>query len=237
MYKLNSNDPDIVESGVQDLHELLKSLAPSIQKLHATGSIDSRLSSFISLQDNFQYNLCSELLPAYKKLAESSSRNAAIYSKMNTALMGLLLIHPDSRKVFGRTANMLLILSFLDPANTHFEPKSCHSFVSLLLHILLRNLRNMRIFEECGGCLILIRLLQPSSEQENSSPVVTEAQQNLHFKVVEFLIFYMTDETELKDGTVPVRTIAEKIGFIKPEFPAIEDLIDNLNSLSVSSVA
>lgn len=76
------------------------------------------------------------------------------------------------------------------------------------------------------------KTLQLSPENENVAGELANIQQSLHFKVVEFLIFYMTDESELKDGRAPVRTVAEKAGYIKPQFPAIEDLIENLNDLS-----
>ncbi|KAF3993412.1 hypothetical protein FT663_00435 [Candidozyma haemuli var. vulneris] len=233
--KANSGNVGVIEDGINQLESLLKSLTPSIQKSHTSGSMDSRLLAFITLQENFQYNLCSELIPAYRTLQGAGQMaNTSTLIQINTAMMGLLLIHPESRNVFSKKANMSLILGFLDPDNGSYQLDRCASFVSLLIHILLRNLRNMRVFEACGGCMAIIRLLQLTPDNNEPSEGDTAMQQTLHFKVVEFLIFYMTDESEWKDGNAPVRTVSEKAGFIKPEFPAIEDLIENLNDLSTS---
>lgn len=229
--QLNSGDVESVESGITEVDLLLRSLAPAIQKLHSSGSMDPRLRAFIALQENFQYNLANELLEAYRTL-QGSKRKTSTLIQINTAMMGLLLIHAESRRLFSKKANMLLILSFLDPKSPAYSVERCASFVSLLIHILLRNLRNIRVFEACGGCMAIIRLLQLSPENESVSDELAEVQQTLHFKVVEFLIFYMTDESELKDGSVPMKTISEKASYIKPEFPAIEDLVENLNDLS-----
>lgn len=229
--QLNSEEPKIVEKGIHDLEQLLRSLAPAIQKLHSSGSTDLKLVAFLTLQENFQHNLANELLAAYKTLRYENT-NTSTWNQLNTAMMGLLLIHPESRNIFSKKANMLLILSFLEPDNTAYSLERCASFVSLLIHILLRNLKNMRVFEACGGCMAIIRLLQLSPENENVAGELANIQQTLHFKVVEFLIFYMTDESELKDGKAPMRTVAEKAGYIKPQFPAIENLIENLNDLT-----
>lgn len=234
--QLNTENLKEIENGVNEVDQLLRSLASSIQKLHTSGSMDSRLASFVSLQDNFQYNLSSALLSAYRDILQASdSPRIETILKINTCLMGLLLVHPESRNIFGKKANMLVILGFLDPDNEWYLLEICASFVSLLIHILLFNLRNMRVFEACGGCLTIIHLLQYSPAESKELDTQAALQQNLHFKVVEFLIFYMTDEKEFGDsGGVPMRSVAEKASFIKPDFPAIEDLIDTLNDLSTT---
>lgn len=211
--------------GLVTLESMLHGLVPLVKKFLKSGVHDPRLAAFVSLQDSFQFNLASGLISSYRTFAEIGPvAESTTVVLANRLLQGILLVHPESRNLFGTKGNMQLMLSFLD---LEVFAAECVSFVSLFIHILLKNIKNMRVFEACGGCLRIIRHLQLSS-LENSNVL----QQNLHFKVIEFLIFYLTDEAELQDQSVPVLSVEEKADLFRPDFPAIEELIDNLNDLT-----
>lgn len=118
------------------------------------------------------------------------------------------------------------------------------SFISLLIHILLKNLQNFRVFEDNDGCAIVIRKLELttsiSDTQPTSSPSLPNKifnQQDLNFKIIEFLVFYLIDETEIfphqnnTHNKLKIRSLKEKAEFFRPEFLGIDDLIEHLNHL------
>lgn len=227
---LNGTNAGEIALGILSLEQLLLGLVSSVRKLHTTGVQDTKLAAFVTLQDNFQYNLTDALISAYHTLQHETLNTSTLYLA-NRLLQGILLIHPDSRALFGRRKNMELMLSFLDPENPAYLVEMCISFVSLFIHMLLKSRRNMRVFEACGGCLRVIRHLHISLDPRDASRNLL--QQNLHFKVIEFLIFYLTEEKDLQDqASVPTLTVAQKADLFRPEFPEIEDLIENLNDLT-----
>lgn len=223
---LTSDSIEEIRLGLFTLDALLYELVPSIRKKHESGASDDRLAAFISAQDNFKYNVASAMVLAYRTFSDyhENVQNETILLA-NRLLLGLLLIHPESRNTFGYRRNMRLMVLLLDPENPLFLVELCDSFISLLMHILLQNVRNMRVFEQCGGCHQVIRHLDPQKGNGNNAA----AQQHLYFKVVEFLIFYLTDESGLGDDT---RTIQEKAGLFRPDFPGIDDILANLNDLT-----
>lgn len=214
------------------LDSLLVSLVPSLRKLQNSGTTDTRLAALVALQDNFQHNLVAALVAAYRTFdAEPDLVEESTLSLANHLLQGMLLIHPDSRRLFARRSTMALMLSFLSAEHPLHLLDMCILFVSLLVPMLLKNLRNVRVFEACGGCLLVIRQLQFASTEALHAP----QQQNLHFKVIEFLIFYLSDESDLtrlpENAGVPTLTIQEKAELFRADFPGIDDLIAHLNDL------
>lgn len=231
--KLGSTKPQEINSGLSLLDKCLRNLVPSLRRVQSSGTIDARLSAFVSLQESFHYNLVNAMISIYHTNAFIRNSSSLIWA--NSLLCGLLLIHPDSRHLFSTTSNMLLMLLFLDPSHHLYLSETCGSFVSLMIHILLKIPKNMRVFEQCGGCLIIIRLLQLSPGYDDSNdenPQSSASQQTVYFKLVEFLIFYMTDEPDINDPSVPLLSVREKADLFRPDFPAIEELVDNLNNLS-----
>lgn len=223
---LTSDVLDQVSTGLSALDTLLHDLLPSIRKYHQGLAPDSKLSAFLAAQDNFQYNVAGALLSAYIVFGEQGEIVLAeTVILANRLLLGILLVHPESRKNFGHRRSMVLMVSFLDPKHPLFSIDVCVSFISLLVHILLQNVKNMRVFEQCGGCQSVVRHLD-SKEGRDNGPAL----QNLSFKVIEFLVFYLTDETEL-GGVGETKSVAEKAGLFRPEFPGIDELIANLNDL------
>lgn len=227
---LSSDSRADVDRGLASLDELLLSLVPSIRKLRSTGFQDTRLAEFCAAQDNFQLNLASALLAAYATLSgpEPAERQILV---ANRQLQGLLLVHPPSRNVFGRRGAMNIMLAFLDPRHPLYLVAICISCVSLFIHILIKNTANMRMFEECGGPLRIIHYLQHTPQP---GPL-GEPDQTLRFKVIEFLIFYLGDETELgpsQGRKATTLTTQQKADLLRPDFPGINELIENLNDLA-----
>ena len=126
---------------------------------------------FQILQDNFQYNLLQYLLPIYDKYELTLND----YLLSNQIIQGILLIHPNSKRIFSiNHHNMKIILDLLmaatipttttiirDSANDNM--KLSISLISTLIHILLKNYDNYRIFEDLNGCSILIKHFKLSS--------------------------------------------------------------------------
>lgn len=235
--KLSCDSLPEINQGLDSIEKLLKALAPSIRKFHQTAIIDTKLSPFIALQSNFQYNITTGLISVYQFISKHSPEvSEDVLIRTNYLLSGILLIHPESRSVFSRGKNMALMLSFLDSETSLCLENLSVSFVSLLIHILIKNVKNMRVFEENNGCQILIHRL-------NMSPVGNSGNSNtggegkiLHFKVIEFLIFYLADESELLNllQNVGVRSMSvkEKADLFRPKFLGIDDLITSLNDLT-----
>lgn len=200
--------------GITKLDQLLFQLLPQItNKAPATS-----LPQFIQLQDSFEYNIALYLIKYYKDVHSDEETLTS-----NRLLQGLLLIHPKSRAIFHRGANMKLILLLLENTNSL---KLEISFISTLIHILLKDLKNFRVFEQQNGCSILIRKFNLNLLEETTKVKTT---QNLNYKIIEFLIFYLVDEGDL-DGDR--KSISDKSGLFKEDFPEIDDLIDNLNELA-----
>lgn len=190
------------------------------------GAEDLKL--FLKLQDNFQYNIASHLLNYYKYVHDIDDN----IMTCNRLLQGLLLIHPDSRKLFNRDLNMKLMLGFLN--NDGLSIRITISFISTFIHILLKDLRNFRVFEANNGCSLLIRKFNlssfdPRTSLNSSSNEGTLTQQNLNFKIIEFLIFYMIEEDMTPNGTT--KSIEEKSALFRDDFPEIDSLVENLNDL------
>lgn len=225
---LRSTKTQDIHHGLAQLDKLLKSLIPSIRRAQTSGTMDSKLTAFTVLQESFHYNIAAAMISLYQN--GSFYRNSSSLVWANTLLMGLLLIHADSRDVFSNNAHMLLMLLFLDPSHHAYMADTCASFVSLMIHILLKNPKNMRVFERCGGCLIIIRLLSLSPTEDESHNL--SEQQTVYFKLVEFLIFYMTEEPENIQSGVPTLSVQEKANLFRPDFPGIEELVENLNDLT-----
>lgn len=219
-----------ITRGIVQLEAFLTTLLPSAKKYHQ-GTIDTRLATFISLQDKFQLNLASAVLLAYQFFwAHPESVRGEDLALANHLLSGLLLLHSDSRTLFSHRRNLTLVLRFLDKDSLLYSTQTSVSAVSLLVHILLKNTRNMRAFEACNGCQIVIRNLNAGSAKCSAE------EEQLHFKIIEFLIFYLSDESGLlhllENVGVPTLTVRQKAEFLRPEFLGIDELIDNINDLT-----
>lgn len=225
---------DGVADGLQQLDQLLVQLIPSIKTWRKTGTKPQDLATFTQLQDRLESNIASSLLPLYRRFQyELNDTDTSLVITTNRCLQGLLLVHPESRKLFHKAQNMRLVLSMVKNDAGVMGYGVAVSLLSLLIHILLRSLKNFRVFEQNNGCEIVIEKLQLAQSLAHKSPSID--QQNLNFKIIEFLVFYLVDETGddvgFEPGPWPKLTLEEKADLFRPFFAGIDDLIDNLNGL------
>ncbi|KAK6204801.1 cell division protein Cdc14 [Scheffersomyces amazonensis] len=240
---LGSTDIEDITLGINSLDEFLGQNLQSIVEHFDTSSTKSsngvKLTSFdnknilISSQDSFQYNLVSALLGYYKVVNRDLSKidiDTALLA--NRLLQGLLLIHPNSRKLFHRPSNMRVILELLEKS----EISLGISLISTLIHILLKDFTNFRVFEANNGCSIIIKRFKLSSFDINQKQTTYSTfkskrynQQDLNFKIIEFLLFYLIDERRINTN---FKTLEQKSNLFRKDFPEIDDLIDSLNELN-----
>lgn len=213
--------PRIVHA-IDNLEKYLVSLVPSIE-LH---SKDARLSAFLGLQDSFQYNLVAACLDAHAFFRANPTLVDPIHIlAANQCMCGLLLIHSDSRKLFARRSYMALVLSLLDKLSPLWRPDVCVSVLSLLVHILLKSATNLRVFEALQGLKSVSQHLYVTDDS-----LCDASGQDLSLKVVEFFIFYLTDERGLEGEA---RSVESKKQILQPEFSGIDDLLRNLEDLTI----
>lgn len=216
---LDSGELDTVSRGVDQLDELLYQLLPAIKQYHHQQQQNETIDAFIKLQDNFQYNLAGYLLNYYRL------QDDAIIIKCNQCLQGLLLLHKPSKKLFHRKSNLQLIIRTLQNGS---NIDTIISTITTIIHILLKDLTNFRNFEDLNGCSIIIKYLNFDKMIE---PRQDLQEQKLNFKIIEFLIFYLIDETNMVN-LGPTKSIEEKSNLFKHEFPEIDQLIKSLRELN-----
>lgn len=218
---LNKQDLDSFKSAISKLHHLLVSILPLIEtyrKFPITSN--NRLNKFIKLQDNFRHNLTSQLIKShdwiYQQVNQIDDETILLYNRL---LQGLLLIHPPSRTCFSNNQEMTKLIRFIELENPIVSFEITISFISTLLHVLLKNLDNFRVFETCNGCSIIIKKLNLSMAN----------QQMLNFKIIEFLLFYLSDEDALEFSHK--KSISDKSNYFRNDFPDIDNLVLSLNDL------
>ncbi|CAK9435400.1 uncharacterized protein LODBEIA_P01270 [Lodderomyces beijingensis] len=233
----SSSEKDILQ-GLDLLDQFLFNLVPEIQ-LHVDNFTHSdQLRAFIKLQDNAALNVVSYLAKIYNRELANDQ-----LVKLNRTVQGCLLIHPASRAIFNRAKNMTRLLNVLHESN---DIAVSITLVSTLIHIVLDEYENFRTFERCGGCGVLIRHLKlnsidefPQSKPPNhSSPISSSSpsssttaisnQQNLNFKIIEFLMLYMTEEPDNTHGL----TVKEKSKLFEKDCPEIDLLVESLIELN-----
>lgn len=248
---LSSTDPQDTHHGIKGLYALLQSLGPLISSSRAfPATTNSVYSIFCDLQSDFEYNTTFRIIQYYRLIARLGVRSVAVRDIIlcNSLLQGLLLIHPRSRALFSVPDCMTIFIDLLAGKNNFYDNVSTFgvleiqtSFVQTLIHVLLKNISNYRMFEACGGCAQVIKLFRlvtpmqslPLEIRDLATPSpedVNSQQQNLNFKIIELLIMYMADESVL-DDEASHKTVQEKCSLFEPYFPEINSLVDNLNIL------
>ncbi|KAI3405715.1 hypothetical protein KGF56_001321 [Candida oxycetoniae] len=232
--KLDSSNEDEILRGLNLLDKYLIRLVTELEICSSNGGGNCFLTcelveNFVQLQNNPAYNIASYLVRIYD--CNLSDSNLILLNRM---LQGCLLLHHSSRSNFNHGRNMKRILTKLDE---HRDIPAIISVISTLIHILLKNYENYRSFETNGGCTKLIQHLKlnsideiPQQKPKNStmSPSLISNQQKLNFKIIEFLMLYMIEETNNKNG----KSVEEKARLFKQDFPEIDLLVENLNELS-----
>lgn len=221
------------------LHELLPHVTSQRKNPNAR---HPDLTAFIVSQDSVECNLATALVDLYKEHSEMALSSQKMLLRTNRLLQGLLLIHPPSRRVFSRKAHMGLIIGYLRLPNDEESENSVPveltvSFISLLIHILLKNARNLRVFEDQKGYSVLMEklLLSDTLSPGLAAPSRVAGQQDLNFKIIEFLVFYLVDEneTDFREtcAGISLLSVKDKAALIRPSFDGIDDLISNLDEL------
>lgn len=196
-------------STVTKIDELLARLLPSIEKLHVSRYVSPELQLFLDLQDDFRTNLTSALVEVYR----NDEWNTEQVLVANRVLQGLLMIHPALRVVFHRQRNMASIIKYLG----HEDMEVAKSTIITLIHVMINDLQNFRMFESAGGCSALIKRFDLDRQD----------QQNLNYKVIEFLLFYLVDE----EGGPEALTGAQKLELFRSDFADIDWLVESLNDM------
>lgn len=218
---------DNVCNGVAELDTFIALIVPQVSMTRSTQTKHPSLAHFVALQDSFQYNLASRLLGVYRMANSqpvSLDEMLELLQMTNRLLQGLLLIHPESRRLFSTPSNMNCVLQYV--SRTDLPTPLIVLFVSTLIHILLKSSQNMRQFENLQGCTAIIQHLHLLSL--TAAPQDHLQQEEVNFKTIEFLLFYFIDESPL---ALPRRTTAEKIELFRPGFPEIDVLVRNLDDL------
>lgn len=216
-----------IENGLNQLQTLLMAMLPQIEQQKQLVTKTARLGKFLRLQDNFKYNIAWRLQQClgflFDHINDIPLNMVITFTRL---FQGILLLHENSRCIFTDDEEMNKVLRFIELDNDECGFEITIGFISLLVHILLKNYDNFRTFERCGGCSVVIRKLNLEDFQLVKSESRTINQQTLNFKIIEFLIFYFTEES----GDVK-RTVHQKAELFKPEFPGINTLIESLNDL------
>lgn len=216
---------------------------------------------FIELQDFLEYNLMNHILNylrnVLKNLQEAISET---FFTAHSLIQGILLLHPKSRHLFRVSSNMDTVLAFLkfpsdesksrntiftntNDAEKKISIEAAITLVTTLIHVLTNDFHCFRTFEQCNGCTILIKHFFVDASIFNihksiSSPSVDVSSeciyrfQDLNFKLIEFLIFYYHEEEYETESRFEIKTDAEKSDMFRPNFPYIDNLIENFNKLS-----
>ncbi|KAG5417356.1 hypothetical protein I9W82_004989 [Candida metapsilosis] len=233
---LESQSLSDISKGLSRLERLLLGLVEDLRQFEHNGTICSDLDAFVKLQDNFGFNITSCIVKLYKRDLPKKD-----FLLLNRNLQGLLLLHPPSKSVFNRHANMSSFLSLLNRKDDKFLTITT---ITTLIHILLKNYGNYRAFESGNGCPIIIQHLsltsvfdidketqQQQQQQNRTSPThskeLDSLEQPLNFKIIEFLMLYMSEEV---DNPNP-HTVEMKADLFRDAFPLIDLLIESLSEL------
>ncbi|GMF01779.1 unnamed protein product [[Candida] boidinii] len=201
-----------------------KSLKPQVEKNRKVpNKKDPIFGQLLKTQDNFEFNIASNLLFLLLKMGLSKDYPSEFYTLTLKILQGCLLLHPDSRKLFVREMNMQLLLNLLRFSN---NPEVIVSAIQTLVACLVRNIPNLRIFERLNGLEIICKLMKHkqrkiSPTSSSNSHIASATSTPLHHqsstpinkicsnfpekdsgswravqvKAVEFLFFYLVPET------------------------------------------
>ncbi|KAI9701339.1 MAG: hypothetical protein M1820_006561 [Bogoriella megaspora] len=155
--------------------------APILKSLEDLTS-DRAYIYFFKLQESFEWNVTSRLLPALEHLLSTpptSPVDSLILSTL-TLLQGLLLLHPPSRHLLTPSMPMTSLVDLLDAAN---PPPIQSAAITLLIIALLGCPTNTRSFERLDGPRTVCSLFNTKSTTKD-----------VKVKATEFLHFYLMPE-------------------------------------------
>lgn len=221
----------------------LKSQYAYLKKWRVPSEDDLVFGEFLTLQNNFQLNIATGIVFCLNQFDVKGHNKSNIYPQefiilAHKVLQGVLLLHPDSRDLFFRDANMKLLLSFLVNYK-YYSPSVQTSTIQTIVCCLVRSVKNLRKFEKLNGIEIICNLFNKKSTLKE-----------VKLKILEFLFFYLIPETTInleksfeldldesvilnqskhlyKDGYIR-RTLKEKATILRQHIKNVDDLVDEL---------
>lgn len=214
------------QMNLQSIHTSNKSFVTKTQKSvwkvwKVPNSQDEVFGEFVTLQDNFRYNITGSIL----QLMSYTDLDEETLILMNQVLQGVLLIHPPSRDLFLREYNMNLLLKYLTQYNDH-SPKLITTVIQTFVCLLVRNVTNLRVFEKLEGPKQICKIFNSTEEK------------HIKHKLLEFLMFYLIPEVsgsqDLFNSKIapaesdPRKSMQEKLDLLKPFLNSVDELINQL---------
>ncbi|KAA8904432.1 hypothetical protein TRICI_005482 [Trichomonascus ciferrii] len=169
-----------------------------------------QLKEFLKLQDNYAYNIASRMAPVLDKMETTEQKKLLL-----DCLQGLCLLHYPSRKVFSNDRFMTKLVKFLDPNN---EPELHIRAINTLVSVMVREVRNIRKFEELDGLLHISTLFKSK-----------EVSKEVKLRILEFLFFYLIPETQTNHVRSDRKTTEEKARMLEKYLSNVSGLVRELN--------
>ncbi|PUU78451.1 ribosomal protein L3-domain-containing protein [Tuber borchii] len=157
---------------------------------------DAAFKEFLRLQSGFEWNVTIRLISCLERLlgrTNNGQNNLLILSTLDL-IQGMLLLHPQSRKLFAREIHMNVLLDLLDAESN--DAVQCATLLTLVCG-LLDNPTNTRTFESLDGLATVTSLFK-----RRDTP------REVKLKILEFLYFYLMPE--VASPSAPTRTQGER---------------------------
>ncbi|PWW78255.1 hypothetical protein C7212DRAFT_358260 [Tuber magnatum] len=152
---------------------------------------DAAFKEFLRLQSGFEWNVTIRLISCLERLlgrANNGPNNLLILSTLDL-IQGMLLLHPQSRKLFAREIHMNVLLDLLDAESN--DAVQCATLLTLVCG-LLDNPTNTRTFESLDGLATVTSLFK-----RRDTP------REVKLKTLEFLYFYLMPEVASPSTPTP----------------------------------
>ncbi|CUS14134.1 unnamed protein product [Tuber aestivum] len=152
---------------------------------------DAAFKEFLRLQSGFEWNVTIRLISCLERLlgrTNNGPNNLLILSTLDL-IQGMLLLHPQSRKLFAREIHMNVLLDLLDAESN--DAVQCATLLTLVCG-LLDNPTNTRTFESLDGLATVTSLFK-----RRDTP------REVKLKILEFLYFYLMPEVSSPSAPTP----------------------------------
>ncbi|KAA8902590.1 cell division protein Cdc14 [Sphaerosporella brunnea] len=186
---------------------------------------DAAFREFLRLQNGFEWNITIRLIACLERLLgkENNEQNNRLILASLDLIQGMLLLHPPSRKLFAREIHMNVMLDLLDAGNTADVQSAT---LLTLVCALIDHPANTRVFEALDGLATITSLFK-----RRDTP------REVKLKILEFLYFYLMDETPkacpAPEGGVPAKikqnkTTEEKQAMLAEYMANVDNLVADL---------
>lgn len=221
----------------------MKTLYALLKKWRVPGENDEVFGEFVRLQLSFEYNIASGMIFCLNQFNVKTNNRNGLYPAefvmlAQKVLQGVLLLHPESRALFYREANVKLLLSYLTNGKYYTPAVQCAT-VQTIVCCLVRSVKNLRKFEALGGVEAICTIFNKKSTTKE-----------VKLKILEFLFFYLIPETSInleksfemdldesvilnqskslyKDGYIR-RTMKEKAANLKQYIANVDELVEEM---------